>query len=453
MSKERVSLLILGAGGDLTKRLLVPGLASLLSVHDYDVQLLGSGLDERSQEQWKSLVHDSFSGEGSGPARDRVLEGTRYITADATDPDDLKKLFEACDGTPVVYFALPPAVTAKVCETMAHVQLPKGIRLALEKPFGVDLESARRLNGLLKNLVPETQIFRIDHFLGMTTVLNMLGLRFSNKLLEGVWNRDSIDRVDIRYDETLGLEGRGGYYDHSGALVDMIQSHLLEVLAFFALERPDRVDEAELRDRVVEVLRETSVWQGDPVASSHRARYTAGTVGDRSMPSYVDEAGVDPALNTETLAEVTLAVDTPRWKGVPFTLRSGKALASKRTQVVATFKETHTPEGIEGVEQPDVVVLELRSGAVELHLTMNGGGDPFRLERATLTATQEPGQLLPYGEVLKGILDGDPTLSVRGDVAEECWRIVEPVLAAWKAGTVVLEDYPAGSQGPEGWPL
>ncbi|GAA1944582.1 glucose-6-phosphate dehydrogenase [Microbacterium deminutum] len=446
-----MSILILGAGGDLTKRLLLPGLASLLSVHDYDVQVVGAAREERTDEQWRQLIRDSFGQITDPHDADRYLESARYITADVTDAGRLRDLIAACDHTPIIYFALPPTVTAKVCTALRQVDLPEGTRLALEKPFGTDLKSARALNRLIARLVPEEQVFRIDHFLGMSMVLNILGLRFANQLFESVWNSERIERVEIVYDELIGLEGRGGYYDHAGALTDMLQSHLLEVLALLAMEEPPRLNEVELRSNAAQVLRATHVWDDDPVASSHRARYTAGQVGDRSLPSYADEPGVDPALETETLAKVTVEIDTARWRGVPFTLRSGKAIGRYTTQVRVHMRPVPEIPGFGGAPAPDSIMLDVKSGAVELGVTMNGSGDPFTLERSTLVAKKEPGDMLPYGQVLRGILDGDPLLSVRADMAEECWRIFEPVIAAWRKDEVPLEEYPAGSLGPEGW--
>ncbi len=445
------SILILGAGGDLTKRLLLPGLASLLSVYDYDVQVIGASLDERTQEEWKEMIRASFAQVRDPADADRFLESAKYITGDVTDVESLRSMLAACDHSPVMYFALPPAVTARVCAALRRIDLPDDTRLALEKPFGVDLASAQALDLLIARLVPERQVFRIDHFLGMSMVLNIIGLRFANRFLEPVWNAANVERVEIVYDETLGLEGRGGYYDKAGALVDMLQSHLLEVLALVAMEELPKLDEVELRSNAAQVLRSTRLWNDDPVTAGKRARYTAGRVDDKNLPSYVDEPGVDPGLNTETLAQLVVEVDTSRWRGVPFVLRSGKALGQNRKQVTVFMRPVHPLQGFFGAPQPDRVTLELKAGEVELLVTTNGSGDPFTLEQQTLEAKMDPGDMLPYGQVLRGIFDGDPLLSVRGDMAEECWRIVDPVIAAWRAGTVPLEEYPAGSAGPAGW--
>jgi len=451
MSSAKVSLVVLGGGGDLTQRLLLPGLASLLSLHPRDVEIVGVSLEESNDAAWQRLVRDSFGKIDEEAQADRYVTTARWVTADVTDPGQLQAVIDSCSASPVLYFALPPAVTAKVCAALQQIKHPEQLRLALEKPFGTDTAGAERLNTLISQIVPERQVFRIDHFLGKSTVLNILGLRFSNALLNGVWTRDTVDRVEIVYDEALGLEGRAGYYDHAGALVDMLQSHLLQVLALLAMEPLPKLDEIELRSNAAQVLRNTRVWGGDPVTASRRARYTAGKIGERELPSYADSEGVDPANHTETLAEITVEVDTPRWRGVPFLLRSGKALGTARKEVAVILKSAEPIEGLAGAPTGDRIILDLKADEVTLELTMNGSGDPFALERSRLTVTKAPGDLLPYGQVLEGILDGDPMLSVRGDIAEECWRIVDPVLSAWRADDVPLEEYPAGSPGPESW--
>lgn len=444
------TLLILGADGDLTRRLLLPGLGTLLAANDVELEVIGSGLGDLGDTEWRGRLAVAFESVPE-PRRSGLLASSRYLRADATDTAALAGLIGECAAVPVVFFALPPAVTARVCHALERIDTPDGMRLALEKPFGADRESARDLNELLTRIVPERQVYRIDHFLGRATVLNILGTRFANRLIEPVWNRHSIERVEIVYDETLGLEGRAGYYDGTGALIDMVQSHLLAVLALVAMEPVDRVDEVALRDAVADVLRETAVRNDDPATASRRARYTAGEAEGRRLPDYTDEPGVDPDLETETLAQVVVEVDTDRWRGVPFVLRSGKALGRNRKFARAVFRAAPAVGGLEGRPHSDWIELDLRSGQVEIGLTMNGGGDPFELEQTTLVAEQVPGALLPYGEVLKGILNDDATLSVRGDVAEECWRILEPVLAAWRDDRVPLEVYPAGSDGPPGW--
>jgi glucose-6-phosphate 1-dehydrogenase len=283
-------------------------------------------------------------------------------------------------------------------------------------------------------------------------VLNILGLRFANRLFEESWNASNIARVEISYDEQLGLEGRAGYYDHAGALIDMIQSHLLQVLAVIAMEPPSTLDSDDLRGAMAQALRATKVWNNDAKTSTRRGRYTAGTIAGKKLGSYVTQPGVDKARETETLAELALAVDNWRWAGVPFILRSGKALADDRKDIVITFKDVpHLPTGMTGLGGPSELRISLDPHVMELRLNINGEGNPFTLEPVTLTATFAASDLPAYGEVLEGILAGDPTLSVRGDVAEECWRIVTPVISAWHTGTVSLDNYAAGTSGPKSW--
>ncbi|MCU1508339.1 MAG: glucose-6-phosphate dehydrogenase [Glaciihabitans sp.] len=454
MSRTQRTLVILGASGDLTARLLLPGLGQFLASRTgLDLQLIGVGGEEMTDAAWRRRVTASFKAGGVDPANlSGVVKQSNYLHADATDPEALQKVLDSAKYPPAIYFALPPAVTELVCASLQKVKLPAGTLLALEKPFGTDLKSAVKLNRLLTTLVPERQIHRIDHFLGKSTVLNLLGLRFANRIFEESWNATNIERVDISYDETLGLEGRAGYYDHAGALVDMIQSHLLQVLAVVAMEPPSTVHADDLRGAMAQVLRATHVWQNKPNEWSRRARYTAGTIDRRALGAYAKEPGVDPARQTETLAEITFAVDNWRWAGVPFTLRSGKALDGVNKGIAITFKAVpHLPTGLVGPPEPSQLRIALDPDLVELDVNMNGAGDPFVLDTARLSSSFGPGALGAYGEVIEGIIDSDPTLSVRGDVAEECWRIVGPVLAAWRKDAVPLENYRAGSHGPSSW--
>jgi glucose-6-phosphate 1-dehydrogenase len=452
------TLLILGASGDLTARLLLPGLGGLLaSGAEVELLLVGSAADEWDDERWRSRVAESFrAADAKGDAVDAVAKTARYLPADATDAGDLRRLLDACEGSVAIYFALPPAITERACQALTGIDLPEHTRLVMEKPFGTDAASAAALNELLAQLVPEDQVFRVDHFLGMSTVLNILGVRFANRILEPVLSAEHVDSVDILFDENLGLEGRAGYYDGAGAMVDMLQSHLLQVMSLVAMEPPSTMDARDLRDSRAQVLRATRIWDDDPVASSYRARYTAGEVDGRRLPSYVDEEGIDPARNTETLAELVLAVDTWRWAGVPFRLRSGKALGSPRQEVVVNFKHAaRVPSGLTGCDRPDRLRMGINPGGGRLRLDVNisGPGDPFEIDPVTLEADFGAGELPEYGEVIKGALEGDPTLSVRADMAVDGWRIIEPAQKAWRENAVPLEEYAAGSMGPDGWPL
>lgn len=453
MASDRTTLVILGASGDLTSRLLLPGIATLLRTQPRrSLEIVGADLRDLGQDEWRSRVQTAMDAVGElGASAQHAVDTTRYVASDATDPAALRDLLSSieCDRL-VLYFALPPAVSRMVCEALAEVGAPEGTILAVEKPFGSGLEDARELNALVQRIVPEDQIFRIDHFLGLYTVLNVLGMRFANRILAPLWDRDSIERVEIVYDETVALEGRAGYYDRAGALRDMIQSHLLQVLAIIAIEPPASIDARDLRDAIGQVLRAARVVE--PAHDARRARYAAGTIGERQVPDYVGEEGVDASRRTETLAEVTVHVDNQRWAGVPFVLRSGKAMGRIRKQAIVHFREpAHVPRGFGGRSAPDRLVLDFRPDSFALHITTNGKGDPFTLEQSVLRGELGGGQLEPYGEVLASILDGDPRLAVRADAAEECWRIVDPVLRAWSRDEAPLAEYAAGSTGPTGW--
>lgn len=451
---QRQTLVILGAQGDLTARLLLPGLGGLVAEAPLrDLLLVGSGRGAWSDEQWRSVVAKAFAdGEARGPAVDAVAQTARYVRADATDEDDLRVLLAGGEGRLTLYFALPPAVTIDVCRVLARIGVPDGTRLVLEKPFGVDRASASALNELLHALVPEERVHRVDHFLGMSTVLNIVGIRFTNRVVEPLLTSEHVAAVDILFDETLGLEGRAGFYDTTGALRDMIQSHLLQVLTLVAMDPPATLDPLDVRDAKAQVLRATRVWDDRPERYSRRARYTRGEVGGKVLPSYVDEAGIDAARQTETLAEVIFAIDTWRWAGVPFRVRSGKAIGSPRQEVVVTFKDPQqVPTGFGGTLEPNRLRIGLGPRCLGLDVNINGPGDRFTASPVTLEAGFRAGDLLEYGEVLKGVLDDEKPLSVRDDMSVESWRIVEPVLHAWENATVPLDEYQAGTDGPANW--
>jgi glucose-6-phosphate 1-dehydrogenase len=456
VTTRTTTLCILGASGDLTSRLLLPGLGSLLARDTQrSVRVVGSDARPVDEQTWRETVVKAFTDAGvadGSQAYHAATEAT-WDTTDVTSPEAVKALLAGLGTDPLVlYFALPPAIAAKAVDVLKQVGVPEGTQLALEKPFGGNAEGAIALNATLLSMVPETSIHRVDHFLGVSTVLNVISLRFANRLFQPVWNADDIAAIEIVYDEPLTLEGRAGYYDKAGAMIDMIQSHLLQVMALVTMEPPARIGPIELRDMTTQALRATQPWGGDPAMSSHRAQYTAGTIGDRQVPDYTAEPGVDPARQTETLAQVTLEIHNERWSGVPITLRSGKSIGNPRKAIILTFRDVrHVPHGLSGHDTADQLVLHLSPDQLELRLTTNTADDSLGLKQSTLVADLQQSVLKPYAEVLAGILDGDPTLTVRGDAAEECWRIVSGYQKAWAEGKVPMETYAAGSDGPAGW--
>ena len=450
------TLVLFGATGDLTARYLLPALAALAAAGELPEgwEVRGVAAQEHSREQFRDSARaalERFAAAVPGAARDRVVAALDYRPADVTDPAQVAAAVAGA-GTPVVvYLALPPGLLPAVVSALAAAELPPGSRLVVEKPFGAGLADARRLNALVHDVVPEESVFRVDYFLGLQAVQDVLALRMANRLFEPLWNAANVERVDVVWDETLGLEGRAGYYDTAGALRDMLQNHLLQVLCLIAMELPAALDERSLRDRKVDLLRAVrSPSTGDVEAGTVRARYSAGRIGDRELPAYVDEPGVDPGRGTETFAEVTLHVDTPRWAGVPFVLRSGKGLGRERKEVLVTFRRPVSAPADPGgpAPAPDVLRLGLEPARLRLSVTLSGGADPAGLEQAEL-GLDRPAQDRPaYARVLLDVLHGDLRLSVRADEAEESWRIVEPVLAAWADDVVPLHEYAAGGPGP-----
>lgn len=455
---QGAALLVFGASGDLFERLLVPGLGTYLrSEQASRVLLIGTGRSGSTDDEWREKVSSSFDEGAAGADRnaaiDEVVDTTRYLQGDPTEPDHLRLLLEAADGrTPVLYFALPPSVVDQVITALGDVDLPPDTVLAFEKPFGTDARSAAALSEKVHRLVPEDRVHRTDHFLTRSPVRGLLGLRFTNGLLGPVWNRDHISAIEVVYDESLALEGRAQYYDGAGALVDMIQSHLLQVLALLTIERPEELDPSALRDRIDAVLAATSIADGDPVTATRRGRYTAGEVDDRAVPGYLEEEGVDPDNATETLAMITVTVDTDRWRGVPITLRSGKAIGEPRQEIRIEFRPpAETIGGLTGHDGPTVLRIPLSEGDARIDLPVTTVDDPASVVPLTLTGRSPSGRLDPYGAVLAGVLGDDPLFSVREDAAVRCWEIVEPVLRAWQRNEVPMDDYAAGSAGPDGW--
>lgn len=448
------TLIILGASGDLTRRLLLPGLSTILASaeehgRELEIELVGVGRSADARAEWQSIVREAL---GDGPLRERVIASTRFEVADGGSREDLLSLLASAQHEPVLYFALPPAVSESAVEALEGARLREGTRFVLEKPFGRDRDTAAALNARLAELLPESHVHRVDHFLGKSTVVNLLGLRFANRVIDALWCADHLERIDIIYDETLALEGRAGYYDEAGALVDMIQSHLLLVHALVTMDAPASTAAHDLHDAMAAALARTRLFGEDAHTASRRARYTAGEVDGTAVPDYRREVGVDPGRDTDTLAEIALEVDSPRWRGVPIVLRSGKAIGSPATEIRAVLRPlAQGLSGLSGAQPPAAIRISLSPELLAIDLDINGEGDPFDLERVQLSTTFGPGELDAYGEVIDGILGGDDTLSVRADVAEECWRLIDEVLVTWRAGSVPLDEYAAGSNGPAHW--
>ena len=334
MSAPINRLLLFGASGDLVGRFLLPALAALRATGNLgdDFEIVGAAQDGWSDEQFRDHAAECLAehaADVSADAREATVRALRYRPADFGDRATVDALVNGTGNGPLAtYLALPTGVFPAAITALDAVGLPEGSRIVLEKPFGENLEDAVELNSLLAQVGPDagpSAVFRVDHVNGMATAQNLIGMRAAGWVLEPVWSAEHIERVELLWEETLALEGRAGYYDKAGALKDVLQNHVMQVLTLIAMEPPASLEASDLRDAKVNALRTVR-----PPSRSRRARYTAGRIGEREVPSYVDEEGVDPARCTETFAELVLELDSERWAGTEFVLRAGKALGAKR---------------------------------------------------------------------------------------------------------------------------
>jgi glucose-6-phosphate 1-dehydrogenase len=451
MADLHTRLVVFGATGDLTARLLLPAIADLRAEGALPDDLRIVGIDQRDWDdaRFRAHVGDALDqhADSDEDVRTWIADRVAYAVADVTDGDAVAAAIDEVEGPFVAYLALPPPLFGPTLEALAAAGVPDGSLIAIEKPFGTDLASARELNRLLTRRFGDVTIFRNDHFLHSQTVQNIAGIRFANRLFAPLWEAGHIAGVDITWDETLTLEGRAGYYDRAGALRDMLANHLLQILCLLAMEPPPSFAERDLRDARFGVLRAIptpdEAWIREHTV---RARYTAGTIGDRQVPDYTAEDGVDPGRGTETLAQITLPVRNWRWSDVPFTLRSGKAQGTKRAEAVVHLRQV--PHAVfADIEDctPNVVRIGLDPPTLEAHLNINDGGDLVGLEPVTLdTALPQPPRPA-YASLILDVLRGDPTLAVRGDEAEEAWRIMQPIADAWADDVVPMRTYQAGT--------
>jgi glucose-6-phosphate 1-dehydrogenase len=454
------TLVVLGASGDLAARLLFPALVSLEARERLeDLKVIGYARQEWNNDQFHENLRAAFDMHASDVNEkvvDKFIDRIEFHGGDLS-VKSLRGLAGSLDGPAIFYLALPPGVFADAAETIAKAGLADESngyrRLVIEKPFGTDLQTALALNEQLHGHWREDQIFRIDHFLGKETVQNMLVFRFANRFIEPVLNSAHVDEIQITVAEPLGVEGRSRYYDGIGALRDMVQNHLIQMMTFATMEPPALWDAEMLRDHKVEVLK--SVRHVDPEVDAVRGQYTAGLVEGEPRIGYRAEPGVDPTSHTDTFAAVRLFVDTWRWEGVPVLLRSGKRLAAKAHEVAFRFREPptrlfrHTP--LEHAEPNWLVFRMSPSECTELVVRTKQPGLELEARESVLRAEYagaDDREASAYESLLLDVLEGDHTPFLRFDEVEWSWRIVDPILTAWQHGTP--EDYVAGSDGPAG---
>jgi glucose-6-phosphate 1-dehydrogenase len=443
-------LIIFGGSGDLMATYLGPALLELEAAGKLpgEFSVIGTSREDWSNDDFRAHTSRDFP---EGPEQDgasrRLCDRLSFERSDASNIHDVRRLVEASSDPIVAYLALPPAVAADALEALAKVGLPDGSRVALEKPFGEDLMSARALNERIRRCFHEDIVFRVDHFLGMQAVRNILPLRLANPLLLGAWSARDVERVEIAWEETNTLQGRAGYFDGVGVLKDMVQNHLLEVLCLLAMEPPESLHPCDVRAARANVLRAIPTLSPREAAEcSVRARYTTGSGEGGRIRAYAEEDGVDPALNTETFVELVLRVENERWSGVPFVIRTGKALARDRRHVDVIFGSPRCrlyPEAL-----PNRIRLGLERETLGVGLQLLADGLDGQLRSTELRKASNSAPVAPYANVLRSILSGDAATSVGAEESEEAWRAVEPFLSAWREGAPLLE-YPAGTGGPD----
>ena len=439
---EADALVVFGITGDLARKMTFRALYRLEAHHRLVCRVIGVARQDWSKEQL--IEHARTAIEQSGEqidksVFDRFARRLSYVAGDFTESDTYKRLGTALEGAahPLFYLEIPPSLFAVVVECLATAGLTTGARVAVEKPFGHDLDSARKLNHDLGHHLAEDQILRIDHFLGKEPVLDIQYIRFANDILEPVWNRDHVNSVQITMAENFGVEERGSFYDPVGALRDVVQNHLLQVLSLVAMEPPVGAAADDLRDKKGDVFR--AMPDADP------SRYVRG-----QYQGYLDVDGVAKGSTTETYVALRLEVDSWRWAGVPFFIRAGKAMATKVTEVRLTFRRPPRLGFLGGVYhgEPNQLVLRVDpQPGLRIGLTSKGSGQrAWQTVHLDMLFAQEHGQVLePYERLLRAATAGDDHLFSREDGVEETWRVIQPLLDQ----SPPVREYPQGSWGPK----
>jgi glucose-6-phosphate 1-dehydrogenase len=470
------TLVIFGATGDLARRKLLPAVYEL--AHDgwlpEHFHLIGVSRSEMSSADFRLMAADAtrrFARRRPDPlVLERLLDGVTYVPGSFDDPDVYEDLqialadFDRAAGVRldrIFYLSIAPQLFELVVRQLAHHGLAHdegaGVRIVIEKPYGTSLLEAQELNEAVLSVFDERQVFRIDHYLGKETVQNMLALRFANYLFEPIWNRNYIEQVQITAAEDIGIGSRASYYDTVGALRDLVQNHLMQLLCLLAMEPPVTSSADPVRSEKVKVLSAIPPPAPEDVPSiAVRAQYGAGTVGAERVPGYLEEEGVAPDSTTETYAALRLEVDSWRWAGVPFYLRAGKRLARRVTEIAVALRPVphlgFSQEGTPGV-QPNQLVLTIQPNeglSVSIASKIPGPRMLLRSVRmeflyGTAFLSQSPEA---YERLLLDAIRGDATLFTRNDEVEGQWAVCDPIVQAWREMPGPLPQYPAGSQGP-----
>ncbi len=452
------NLVILGATGDLTQRLLMPALYRLHQLgYARDLKITGYAIEDWSEQRFRDHIQKAlhtFVPDYKAEEGQEFCAGLDYITG-SLEAGQMKEIGHRIKGSALFYLALPPPLFGTAAVALGEAGLARTSegwrRLVVEKPFGTDLASAEELRKKIHSQWAEENILRIDHFLGKETTQNLMVFRFANRFLEPLWNSAHIAQVQISCPETLGVEHRAAYYDHAGALRDMLQNHLMQLFCLTAMEPPSSWDAEVLRDHKVEVLRAVVPFNEHTVCSwAARGQYTGGKIGSEEVLAYHQEPGIPGDSNTETFAALRFEINNWRWQGVPFYLRSGKRMASNCSEIAVQFRQV--PDALpDGKAAPsNWMVFRLQpQESLNLVATAKKPGMEFATHTVVLTASYAQGsakEFSAYEQLLMDAIDGNRSHFLRFDEVEWAWRLLDPVLRAWSKGSP--EEYAAGSEGP-----
>ena len=452
-------LVIFGGTGDLSRRKILPGLFRRFRSGQMpeDARIIGAARGDLDDDGFRDMAATAIAEHGGPAATDDAvaafLQRLSFVQIDATGTDGWAALRDRLSENAIraFYFSVGPALFGPLAERLrTHGLADENSRIVVEKPLGHDLGSARALNATLAQHFDETQIYRIDHYLGKETVQNLMAVRFGNTLFEPLWNAQYVDHIQITVAETVGVSGRGAYYDKAGAMRDMVQNHLMQLLCLIAMEPPARFEPDAVRDEKLKVIRAL-----DPVPAHHlvRGRYAEGP-----DPSYRDDVG-NPKSNTESFVALKAHVSNWRWAGTPFYLRTGKRLRARTSEIAVVFKDApHSIFGAESGRHRNVLVIRLQPNeGITLDVTIKEPGPGgMRLMDAPLdltfaSALGEEAQAIPdaYERLIMDVIRGNQTLFMRGDEVEAAWAWTDPLIARWETSGDVPKPYDIGSAGPE----